>query len=197
LKQKIIFPATHFDDHLAFLAYFPLLNYETDPQLRSIYRRSLERSWEIKRLENMVWFNYVYGALTGNDMDNERCLKNLREWPLDCHSYTYTNSHRSDLNVLPKGYVNYISDTKCMSARNIGPARWDHNFMRLDGGGGMGIHDPSGFIDAYWMARYYGMILTPDVEDEQLLTVEKRDLQLGAKPYDGPPRSENIRNEIQ
>ena len=189
LRQKVLFPeATHFDDRLAFLAYHPLLTYETDPEIRSTYRRSLERSWEIKRLENMVWFNYIYGALTGNDMDNERCLRNLREWPLDCRSYTYVNSHRTDLAV-PEGYINYVSKTKCMSARNIGPTRWDDDFMRLDGGnGGKSVSDPSAFLDAYWMARYYGMILPPEVSDDQLLTVEKRGLQLGARPYDGPPR---------
>ena len=189
LRQKLVFPeVTHFDDRLAWLAYHPLLTYERDPQLRSIYRRSLERSWEVKRVENMVWFNYIYGALTGNDMDNERCLKNLREWPLDCRSYTYVNSHRSDLHV-PRGYVNYVSDWKCMSARDIGPARWDHDFMQLDGGnGGNSVGDPSGFLDAYWMARYYGMILPPEVTDRRLLTVEKRGRVLGAKPYAGPPR---------
>ena len=189
LRQKQVFPyATHFNDRLAFLAYHPLLTYETDPELRSIFRRSLERSWEIKRVENMVWFNYIYGALTGNDMDNERSLKNLREWPLDCHGYKYVNSHRADLKV-PEGYVNYTSTSKCMSARNIGPKRWDDDFMRMDGGGnGKNISDPSGFLDAYWMARYYGMILPPDTTDDQLLTVELRGLHPGAKPYDGPPR---------
>jgi hypothetical protein len=39
----------------------------------------------------MSWFNDIYGALTGNDMDNERALRNLREWPLDCRSYAYIN----------------------------------------------------------------------------------------------------------
>jgi len=38
------------------------------------------------------------------------------------------------------------------------------------------------------MARYYGMILPPDVKDQGLLGVEKRGLQLGAKPYSGPAR---------
>jgi hypothetical protein len=189
LRQKLVFPeATHFDDRLAWLAYHPLLTYERDPKLRSIYRRGLERSWEVKRVENMVWFNYIYGALTGNDMDNERCLKNLREWPLDCQNYTYANSHRSDLRV-PRGYVNYVSDWKCMSARDIGPARWDHDFMQLDGGnGGKSVGDPSGFIDAYWMGRYYGMLLPPETTDSGLLTVEKLGRTLGAKPYAGPPR---------
>jgi hypothetical protein len=188
LRQKLLFPeATHFDDRLAFLAYHPLLTYETDPLLRSIYRRSLERSWEIKRVENMVWFNFIYGALTGNEMDNERCLKNLRAWPLDCHSYSYKNSHRADLKV-PAGYTNYVSKWKSMSAREIGPVRWDSDFMQLDGGGGGSIHDPSAFLDAYWMARYYGMMLPPEVKDPGQLSVEKRGLQLGAKPYAGPPR---------
>jgi hypothetical protein len=188
LRQKLIFPeATHFDDRLAFLAFYPLLTYETNPDLRSIFRRSLERSWEIKRLENMVWFNYLYGALTGSEMDNERSLKNLREWPLDCHNYSYVNSHRADLKV-PAGYVNYVSQWKCMSARNIGPARWDHDFMRLDGGGGRSVSDPSAFLDAYWMARYYGMILAPEVKDSRLLTVQNRGFRLGAKPYAGPAR---------
>jgi hypothetical protein len=75
-----------------------------------------------------------------------------------------------------------------MSARDIGPTRWDDDFMRLDGGGGGGINDPSGFLDVYWMARYYGMILPPEVKDKGLLGVEQRGLQLGAKPYSGPAR---------
>jgi hypothetical protein len=32
------------------------------------------------------------------------------------------------------------------------------------------------------------MILPLAVKDDRLLTVEKRGLQLGVKPYDGPPR---------
>jgi hypothetical protein len=59
--------------------------------------------------------------------------------------------------------------------------------MQLDGGGGS-VNDPSAFLDAYWMARYYGMILAPDVKDPTLLGMEKRGLQLGAKPYAGPQR---------
>jgi hypothetical protein len=204
LRQKLVFPSvTHFDDRLAFLAYYPLLTYEEDPKLRSIYRRSLERSWEVKRMENMVWFDYIYGALTGNEFDNARARKNLQEWPLDCKCYYYKNSHRADLQV-PPGQFNYLGgDTKCMSARNIGPTRWCDDFMKLDAApvawsddllmlgeaiDEKAVNDPSAFIDTYWMARYYGMILPPDTKDPKHLTVEKRNVQLGAKPYDGPQR---------
>ena len=55
IRTKITFPGyTHFDDRLAFLGYYPLLNYETDPRLRAIYMRSLQRGWECKRFESQA-----------------------------------------------------------------------------------------------------------------------------------------------
>src|ERR1044071_9705923 len=52
----------HFEDQLAFWSYWNLLRFEKDPQLRSVYRRSLERSYEVVRIEQNPWFNFVYGA---------------------------------------------------------------------------------------------------------------------------------------
>lgn len=188
LRTKIVFPSyTHFDDRLAFLGYYPLLNYETDPRLRAMYMRSLQRGWEAKRFENQAWFNFIYGALTGNECQNEGAVQHLRDYPLESINYRFTNSHRHDLQV-PKGYRNYVTDTKAMGPREQGVRRWDRDPLELDGGGDYGILDPSSYLDAYWMARYYGFIKAPTTADPKLLTVEKRDLQLGAKPYDGPPR---------
>lgn len=55
-------------------------------------------------------------------------------------------------------------------------------------GGGNSATEPGGWLEAYWMGRYYGMITAPQTEDEVLLTVEQRGLELGAKPYTGPGR---------
>ncbi|MBI4559253.1 MAG: hypothetical protein HY706_16835 [Candidatus Hydrogenedentes bacterium] len=188
LRTKIVFPNyTHFDDRLAFLGYFPLLNYETDPRLRAMYVRSLQRGWEIKRFENQTWFNYLYGALTRNDCQNEAAVQHLRDYPLECINYRFTNSHRHDLEV-PKGYTNYVTDTRALGPREQGVRRWDRDPLELDGGGDYAIVDPSSYLDAYWMGRYYGFIKAPTTTDPKLLTVEKRGLQLGAKPYGGPPR---------
>jgi hypothetical protein len=188
LRTKIVFPHyTHFDDRLSFLGLYPLLNYETDPRLRAMYMRSLQRCWEAKRFENQAWFNFIYGALTGNDCQNEAAVQHLRDYPLECINYRFTNSHRHDLQV-PKGYRNYVSDTKALGPREQGVRRWDRDPLELDGRGDYAILDPSSYLDAYWMARYYGFIEAPTTTDPNLLTVEKRGLQLGAKPYDGPPR---------
>ncbi len=188
LRTKIVFPGyTHFDDRLAFLGYYPLLRYETDPRLRAMYMRSMQRGWEAKRFENQTWFNYIYGALTGFECQNEEAVQHLRDYPLDCTNYSFTNSHRHDLQV-PEGYKNYVTDTKAMGPREQGIRRWDRDPLELDGGGGGWILDPSSYLDAYWMGRYYGMILPPETEDPELLTVEKRNESFGAKPYEGPPR---------
>jgi hypothetical protein len=191
VRQKLTFPSggfTHFDDRLAFYAYFPLIQHETDPELKSLWLRSLERSWEVKRIEAVPWFNLIYGAVTGNDCELDRAIAHLREWPLDLRRHSYTNSHRDDLHP-PKGYRMYAERPKPLSPRETEPNRWDGDFMRLDGdGGGKIVADPGGWLDAYWMGRYYGMITAPRTDDPNLITVPKRGLQLGAKPYDGPPR---------
>ena len=191
LRQKLTFHPgffTHFDDRLAFYAYFPLILHETDPELKTLWLRSLERSWEIKRIEAVPWFNFIYGALTGNDCELDRAAGHLRDWPLDLRRHAYTNSHRDDL-FPPKGYRIYAERTKPLSPRETEPNRWDGNFIQLDGGsGGAVVADPGGWLDAYWMGRYYGMITAPQTTDKNLTTVPERGLHVGAKPYAGPAR---------
>lgn len=191
LRQKLTFHPgffTHFDDRLAFYSYYSLIQYETDPELKSIWLRSLERSWEVKRIEAVPWFNFIYGALTGNDCETDRAAAHLREWPLDLRKYTYTNSHRDDIHT-PKGYRMYSERPMPLSPRETEPNRWDGDFMRLDGGAnGAVVADPGGWLDAYWMARYYGMITAPQTNDRTLTTVPERGLHVGAAPYAGPPR---------
>ena len=191
LRQKLTFHPgffTHFDDRLAFYSFFPLIQYETNAELKAVWLRSLERSWEIKRVESVPWFNFIYGVITGNDCETRQAVNHLRGWPLDLRIYSYTNSHRDDLHV-PKGYRMYAERPKPLNPREAAPGRWDRDFMRLDGGnGGRVVADPGGWLDAYWMGRYYGFITAPQTDDIRLTTVPQRTVNVGAAPYQGPPR---------
>ena len=192
LRQKLTFHPgffTHFDDRLAFYTYYSLVQYEQDPELKRLWLRSLERSWEVKRIQAVPWFNFIYGALTGNDCETDRAVSHLRDWPMDLRRHQYRNGHRDDL-FTPPGYREYANRPVPLSPRETEPNRWDGDFMRLDGGyaGGTVVADPGGWLDAYWMGRYYGMITAPQTDDPALVLVPERGLQLGAKPYDGPPR---------
>ncbi len=193
LRQRNTFPpdgVLHFLDELAFWSFSNLLAYEKDPLLRATYHRSLERSYEIVRIEQNPWFNFVYGALTGNDCEVPQSVKHLREWPLDLRVWSYQNSHRSDLRT-PDGYGVYKAGVRTFSPRETEPMRWDHWTMQPDGGSSINPHviEPGAWLLAYWMGRYHGFITPPNATDPTLLQVDRvRNKQLGAKPYTGPPR---------
>jgi hypothetical protein len=192
VRQKLTFPpdaVVPWDDELAFRCYHPLLRYARDPDLRSIYLRSLERHWEVMRMQHVPFFNFVYGALTGNDCEVPQAVQHLREWPLDLVSHSYRNSHRSDLAPQP-GYVSYGGGTRAISPRES-EAEWgSRSALRYDGGsGGRVMTPPIGWLEDYWMGRYYGFIEAPKTQDSGLASVPPRaGVRRGAAPYDGPPR---------
>lgn len=194
LRQKNTFPPetlAPWDDDLAFMSYYTLLRYAKDPVLRSIYLRSLERSWEVKRIEHLPWLNFTYGALTGNDCELEQAMKFFREWTLDCHENSYSNSHRDDLFVEP-GYTSYEGSIKTLSPRDAFTDGSSRRINEMDSNrNGKRVKDPSGFLRDYWMGRYYGFINAPETNDPNLVSVPKRPgMQLGAAPYTGPARPE-------
>jgi len=191
IRQKHTFPEPlvfHSDDRLAFYTYYTLLQYEKDPYLRSFYRRSLERSWEIERIERIPWFNFIYAKLTGNPAEEQQATQALREWPLDLTNYAWDQSPRQDLHPLP-GYQPYAGGTRYFSPRERGPHRWTNFALQTRGGaGGTVVEDPAGWLDAYWMARHLGIILPPTTQDPAHTTPPPPDgTPKGAAPYTGPP----------
>ncbi|MFH1740872.1 MAG: hypothetical protein ABIH23_17835 [bacterium] len=196
VRQKITFPPEHiapWDDNLAFRCYYTLFRYTDDPILRSIYLRSLERTWEGKRLEHVAWFNFAYSAITGNDGELKRAAKHLREWTLDCTEHSYQNSHRHDLMPEP-GYVPYGGGTRGMSPRETSVKRGSRDALPYDGNaGGRRIIEPTGFLRDYWMARYHGFIEAPGSTDPELISVKSQgDRQFGSPPYKGPERPDDL-----
>jgi hypothetical protein len=185
IRQKNVFPPeaiAPWDDDLAFQSYNTLLRYTTDPVLRSVILRSLERTWEVKRMYHVPWFNFSYGALTGNDCELEQSVRYMRDCKLDCIDYTYRNSDRDDLFMQP-GYTSYEGAKRAFSPRESSGG------TNLDGGaGGRVVREPTEFIRDYWMARYYGFIKAPTTSDPELVSVKPSGKKYGAKPYDGPER---------
>ncbi|MBC8183734.1 hypothetical protein H8E88_21790 [candidate division KSB1 bacterium] len=193
VRQKFTFPPMEiapWDDNLAFRCYYTLFRYEENPDLRSIYLRSLERTFEIKRMEHISWFNFAYGAITGNDCDINNAVKHLREWTLDCVEHNYFNSFRDDLKT-EQGYTAYEGRAKAISPRESSVKRGSRSAIVYDGGvGDRRVMEPTGFLRDYWMGRYHGFIKAPTTKNSNLISVEPRGLQFGAEPYDGPARPE-------
>jgi len=159
VKQKITTPGevNHSDDELAFLAYYPLLLYETDPDLVALYRLSLERSWQIERPEACPLYNVIYAALTGYSGDVEETIKTLQEIPMDLVTWTMKNSHRSDVTLDEEaGRFGEVQSLKPLSPAERAVMKWNGNPYRLDGGNdGREEDDGTFFLLPYWMGRYY------------------------------------------
>jgi hypothetical protein len=162
VEQKITLPGrvNHSDDELAFLSYYPLLKYETDPDLRRIYTMSLERSWEIERPERCPLWNFICAALTGRPRDFEAAIQTLREIPIDLVTWEMRNSHRADVRACapPGGWTQEL-DPRILPPFERRVQKWNGNPFRLDGGdAGRGEEDGAFFLLPYWMGRYYGFL---------------------------------------
>jgi hypothetical protein len=162
-NQKIMVPGAinHSDDELAFLAFYPLLRYETDATLRPIYRESLARSWQIERPERNPLWNFIYAAGTGADeFDRAESLRTLHEIPMDQIKWDVRNAHRRDVPIDPRQDRFKRSQSFVVLPYDELPLwKWNENPYNLNAGdGGRSEGDGVYFLLPYWMGRYHGLI---------------------------------------
>jgi len=102
---------------------------------------------------------------------------------------TYRNSHRSDLG--PRhGYVPYGGHARAISPRETDSKWGDRWPFDLDSdAGGHSVTPPVGWIEDYWMGRYYGFIqpALSNLVSEPAMLLHKAERRV-AEPYAGPPR---------
>ncbi len=162
-NQKINIPGrvNHSDDELAFLSYYPLLQYETDPKLLEVYKESLERSWQVERPERNPLWNFIYAVGCGaKDFDQENSLRTLQEIPMDLIEWTVKNSHRLDVLLDPlSDRFKQKQSLIVLPYDELPMSKWNGNPYNLDGGnGGRREDDGAYFLLPYWMGRYHKLI---------------------------------------
>ncbi len=180
IKQKLIWPHSiinHSDDELAFVPYYHLLQYETDPKLVAIYLSSLQRSWEIERPERSPFFDYVYAASIfkhpnawqqvfedypkpDGHYDAAECVVWFKDVPLDLIDWTVDNTHRTDYTQKYRDRHGRISQSEKVFPVSERPLmRWNGNPYELRGGdGGRTLRDGVFWLLPYWMGRYHKLL---------------------------------------
>ncbi len=155
-RQSVMRQQVWHDDRLAYLAYYPLLIYETEPSLRQIYLLSIERTWRgIRGQRNSLW-NIITSAVTGTDHDLEYATRTLAEYPLDLIHWSIKNSHRADIQIDPD---RPNSSLEPLPADERPVSEWAANLHALDGGrDGMSAMDGTWYLLPYWMGRYHGLL---------------------------------------
>ena len=163
------------DDEMAFMCYFNLLRYETDPALLKLYQASLAWYWSLECPEQNPLFNFIWAALqtdggrSRNRFDPQPPLEagvdTLKRIPLDRFDWEYKNSHRLDilpLRAARSPNEGYRVDGNVIPVDERYFEFWNHNPWRLDGGGnGRHLADGAAFLLPYYLGTYHGFVKEP------------------------------------
>jgi hypothetical protein len=159
----------HSDDQLSYVAYYPLLMLERDPQRRRILTESVARTWEDSfigeltlKSERSSFYNFAYGAMTGNPCDPESGIADLEDWPWELIDWRAENSQRHDIALRThKGREgrNGGETDRALPASERGIKKWNGSVWEADTGGvGKGEEDGAAWLIGYWLGVHHGYI---------------------------------------
>mgnify|MGYP003231547671 CR=1 FL=1 len=176
----------HIDDNHDFLMISLLMRYVDDPKLRSVFAMGLTHHWDDEKAEHNAFFNFVYGACTGEQCDIETSVDELADYPMDQILWTLYNSWRdldwdmrpTEVGMIPQLYhplpaherrINSCDSNRFIADSGIA-GEAERLFTKSDdptaftmfpGTGddhGMYLMACTNYTHPYWFARYYGLI---------------------------------------
>jgi hypothetical protein len=177
---RAVFPPENvvpWDNNLAFLSYYGLLKYETDPRLLQAYRTSIDRNWLFVSKQNDPFFNFVFTAvfpdkdkpLPDNIREDfgkalDRGVATLRGTPLMLTGWTMRNSWRLDVVQYPTprqrpayGWSAVTGEALPIDERSHIRINSDH--LYLDNGYGDGTeYEGTFYLLPYYLGLYYGYL---------------------------------------
>lgn len=177
----------HIDDNHDFLMIYLLMRYTDDAVLRSMFSMGLTNHWNDERVERNAYFNFVYGAVTGEHCDLENAVDELMDFPMDPVCWSLYNSYQPELKwdmaPVEMGMVPQLFDPLEAHERRL--VYSDSNRFTVDSGAedvaepifnesddptaytmfpstgndkGMEAAPSTMFLQPYWFARYNGLI---------------------------------------
>ena len=153
------------DEQLAFLSFYPLLNIESDPELRKQYQAGLARLWLRVRSEKNPLWDFIYAQNTGAPAyDQADAIDTLERIPLSTVTWTVNNSQRADLapTTMPDRHGRPQSQSY-IPPNERAIMKWNSNPFALDGGDNGQVEDDGAFfLLPYWLGRYYRLIPVPE-----------------------------------
>ena len=141
---------------MAFCGYYPLLTYETDPDLRSIYLKSLRRTWEIERPERNPWWNFTACAFLDGDCGLDDSVRTLRELHWDQVNWGRDNRGLAGVRADPEDPAQSL---EVPPYERISIQRWNADpYSLVSGENGEKEGDGVLFLLPYWMGRLHRFI---------------------------------------
>jgi streptogramin lyase len=153
---------THIDDELLALAWPCLMIHEDNPKLRRLFRESLDQWYAAVKADCSPFFEFIYGACSGQKPQLEISVASLRDASLDLVRWTVDNSRREDIRIVRTPEWETLQTNRLLPPSERGVIRWDENPWRvIQGDGGNTESDGVWWLLPYWMGRHYGYIQPP------------------------------------
>ncbi len=169
------------DDNMAFMNYYHLLRYETDPKLLSMYYFAIHRHWSIEKYDRNAFANFIYAAccmgkvrrdqwgetdLTPPRVCFEDAIDTLQRYPLDLVDWPISNAHRIDMVPLPDHVGQDTTRTGGRVDGKVFPIderhaiHWDRDpWVLTYEGKGLTLREGVHYLLAYYMGRAHGFIV--------------------------------------
>ncbi|WP_020533361.1 ligand-binding sensor domain-containing protein [Flexithrix dorotheae] len=149
---------TYFDIYLALYVYPPLIKYEDNPALKSIYEEHLDEWFNKYKNTNSPLLNFTYNYLNGGQDGLESSLFFLKDAPLDLVDWEIDNGSREDLNIVRKPILEELQVDELRPPSEYRTMRWDRNPYQIVAGNPAQERDPVYWLLPYWMGRYLNLI---------------------------------------
>ena len=148
------------DHQLILLSFYPLLSYESDPELRATYEAALLDMWQQDRSSRCPTMNIFASALLKRPLDLEVALRELQDIPVDMIRWAMNNSWRQDLRFSspPRDGPGRLQIP--VPAQERPPNKIaDDPHSPPPGEEGVRENAPTYWLLPYWCARYHGLIV--------------------------------------
>lgn len=167
------------DDNMAFMNYYHLIRYETDPTLLSMYYQAIYTHWQYEKRERNPFANFVYAACclgktrrdqwgTTNVSPPSHCFEDavdtLKRYPLDLVDWPMSNAHRIDIVPIvdefgqPTG-AGARCDGQVLPIDERHETYWDLDPWALSyNGNGTRLREGVPYLLAYYMGCAHGFI---------------------------------------
>lgn len=162
LLTKKVFPDehNHSDDQLGFVAWYPILQLEKDPTLRSALHSAVRRHYQVVEPERPSFYIFTYATIDPTHADLAAGIRHLREVPTDRRTWRMGNGHRADVvfeNRSDRFSRRQLAHVLPADERNV--EKWNQNpYIPDSGGDGRHEDDGAAYLLPYWMARFHGFI---------------------------------------
>lgn len=155
----------HSDDELAYCVYYPLLMLEREPAHRSVLLQAIGQTWNGGavspgiRLERSPFYNFIYGAVSGEPCLAGEAVETLQDWPWELINWECRNLQRHDVTRRSHLGVARVQIDRVLPASERRLIRWNGNPWQPDGGNPAEEEDAAAWLLPYWMGRYHGFIV--------------------------------------